>query len=299
MSGPITFEELEAATAKIEQARIDRHEVERRAEVAEADVRAARAAFEDASLALANGAADARATFERAQLDIVAAEASLETFARRLIPAANTALQQSEEDYASLCRRASYDAAEELAAKARSRLMEEYPAVCAQLRDLLANVAAAGAAVRAVNCNLPSGAIKLSDPESDVRDQAPRCKTLLGEEQIERWIYADNDAFVPPADVSRIERKGDRTGILRSTGLTQSFRTVELRPCILSIFSPERDGRVGPRLAEMDIPGLTAVDAHVWKAQRFALPSDVLAQLAECPGSTGRLERTVTEVRLA
>ncbi|TAA55287.1 hypothetical protein [Shinella sp. JR1-6] len=175
-------------------------------------------------------------------------------------------------------RQRRYDDAKAASESAEKRLRREYPKAALQIRDLLAEVAAASLAVREANEDRPTGAPALAGPEHS-RSQANLYQEVLSEDIADLWTEIDGATPIRE-DLQRHVRAHEkgRRGMMRDRsdtdenpmtyGVVQSEHgtlEVVLKRFRRTKFLPDAGGRhIGSLASEIVLPPLDADATPYW-----------------------------------
>ncbi|MCQ4629916.1 hypothetical protein GB927_007725 [Shinella sp. CPCC 100929] len=175
-------------------------------------------------------------------------------------------------------RQRKYDEAKAASEAAEKRLRREYPKAALQIRDLLAEVAAASIAVQAANEDRPEGKPPLLGPEHS-RSQHQLYREVLGEDAV--WMWCEIDGARPVRDeLQRHVRAHDkhRRGMMTDRsdtvenpltyGVVQTehgFLEVVRKPFRRSKILPDQSGyNIAPLGCEIMLPALDAGATPFW-----------------------------------
>lgn len=190
---------------------------------------------------------------------------------------------EKAEKEAEAARQAAYNEAARVSEAVQKKLRERYPALAAELVELIATIAEADSLADRVNADLPAGALPLPPVEAAVRDRPYEPRRILNERVLDLWCLRDHDR--PHPDQSNIEDLGggkgrreieraDKKSLLRYDEFEKkTFREVT--------YIREKLGVSGERLSRIDLPGLSADDAPYWRSVTFSDAGYVLNRLAE------------------
>lgn len=175
-------------------------------------------------------------------------------------------------------RQRRYDDAKAASEAAEKRLRKEYPRAALQIRELLAEVAAASLAVREANEDRPTGAPALAGPEHS-RSQVNLYQEVLSEDIADLWTEIDGATPIRE-DLQRHVRAHDkhRRGMMRdrSDSLENplQYGTVQTEHGTLEVvlkrfrrtkFLPDASGRhIGSLASEIVLPPLDADATPYW-----------------------------------
>lgn len=194
---------------------------------------------------------------------------------------------------AEAARVAAYEAAKAQASSAAELLAREYPELGRRWVELLHQLTTAQAAVSAVNAALPEGRARLDLPESLVRDLPRRPREILNDEIVEEWCYPHNGQRVA------LDRTAEAIAGIRSTGLgtgilppLRSVQSPRAEPVVLRRFKrieflAAEEAHWGPRLADMEIPGLRFGDQKFWSPRSYPPVNPIDTQAALDAIATG------------
>lgn len=175
-------------------------------------------------------------------------------------------------------RQRRYDDAKAASESAEKRLRREYPRAAIQIRELLAEVAAASLAVQAANEDRPQGAPALVGPEHS-RSQHHQYQEVISEDTIELWSTIDS--ATPVRDelqrtvvahakgrrgMMRDRSESDENPLLYGTAQTEHGPLEVVRKRFRRTkFLPDRGGySAGPLSHELVLPPLDAGATPYW-----------------------------------
>ena len=202
-------------------------------------------------------------------------------------------------------RQRRYDDAKAASEAAEKRLRKEYPRAALQIRELLAEVAAASLAVQAANADRPEGAPPLLDPEYG-RSQHQQYREILSEDVVEMWATIDSaspiqDEYQRTVRAHEKGRRGmlrdrsdsDENPLLYGTAQTEHgpLEVVRKRFRRAKILPDQSGYSIAPLACEIVLPPLDASATPFWSPaydQRDA-SSQAAAELKPAPK---RPERT-------
>jgi hypothetical protein len=255
--------------------------------------------------------ADIAAALEKARADLTAAESAVETAKtaydaglleldkvalRKLLDAkteagieidqVNAKIAKLERQHADALeaeaadmRQRRYDEARASSEAAEKRLRKEYPKAALQIRDLLADLAAASLAVREANADLPEGAPGLLDPEYS-RSQHTLYQEVLSEDVV--WMWCEIDGARPVRDelqrhvhAHEKNRRGMMTDRSDSAENPLTYGVVQTEHGVLEVVRkrfrrtkhlPDQGGyNIAPLASEIFLPPLDAAATPFWK----------------------------------
>lgn len=190
---------------------------------------------------------------------------------------------EKAEKEAEAARQAAYAEAARVSGAVQKKLRERYPALAAELVEMIAAIAEADTLVERVNGDLPSGALPLPPVEAAVRDRPYEPRRILNEKEVDMWCLRDHDR--PHPDQSKIEDLGGGKGrreIERTDMNTpQRFEEFEKKRFRQVTYVREKIGACAERLCRVDLPGLSADDAPYWRSAAISDADCVLNRLAE------------------
>ena len=262
--------------------------------------------------------ADIAAALDKAQADLIAAEAAVGTAEQayddglleldkaalhKLLHAAteakidrdqvqakiarlSTELEKAQASEAEAGRRERYARAKELSEAASKKLLRDYPKAAESIRSLLGDIAAAAEAVSAANADLPEGAARLSGPE-DFRSTTTLYREEIGEEVVDLWV-ACGDRSTPISDELQRKvqpearpRRGDDTLYGKVHTDSGHWLEVEQRRFLRRRFLPQQSGRViGSLASDLSLPPLYAGADAYWSAANYT-PARIVEELAK------------------
>lgn len=184
---------------------------------------------------------------------------------------------------AEAARQAAYAEAARVSEAVQKKLRERYPALAAELVELIAAIAEADSLAERVNADLPSGALPLPPVEAAVRDRPYEPRRILNERVLDLWCLRDHDR--PHPDQSNIEDlgggKGQREIERTDKNTPQRYEEFEKRKFRELTYIREKIGVSGERLCRIELPGLSADDAPYWRSAGISDADCVLNRLAE------------------
>lgn len=183
---------------------------------------------------------------------------------------------QAQAVEAEAAKRTAYDAAKARVEAAAQHLAQEYPDLGRRWAELLHQVTMADAAAAEVNSALPAGCAPLLGPELLVRDVEQLPRQIVREQIVDRWCYAGEARSLESLGVreDRIQSQGARSGWLPPPiGQSAPPRPVELRSFRRVEVHPPEPRRFGPRLHEMEFPGLRVGDRPFWTPPGHGRPN--------------------------
>lgn len=175
-------------------------------------------------------------------------------------------------------RQRRYDDAKAASEAAEKRLRREYPKAALQIRELLADVAAASIAVRAANEDRPEGAPALAGPEHS-RSQPNLYQEVLTEDVVDLWTTIDSTSPINSALQRNVRtREKGRRGQMRdrseSDESPMTYGVVQTEHGALEVvlkrfrrtkFLPDAGGRhIGSLASEIVLPPLDADATPYW-----------------------------------
>lgn len=196
-------------------------------------------------------------------------------------------------------RQRRYDEAKAASEAAEKRLRKEYPRAAIQIRELLAEVAAASLAVQAANADRPEGAPPLLDPEYG-RSQHQQYREILSEDVVEMWATIDSaspiqDEYQRTVRAHEKGRRGmmrdrsesDENPLLYGTAQTEHgpLEVVRKRFRRAKILPDQSGYNIAPLACEIVLPPLDASATPFWSPaydQRGAA-SQAAAELKPAP----------------
>jgi hypothetical protein len=160
-------------------------------------------------------------------------------------------------------RQATYDEAKAAADAAARKLRTDYAKHARALAALIEDIAVADALVEQANKALPAGAERLWQVEALVRDVPLVPDEIVSEEEVELWAYEHSGDPYPEdrqheIEASAISGYGCRPGVQMSA---QFVKRLFSKQTVL----PGEYAKPGPRMAQMDLPGLKAGDPPFWR----------------------------------
>lgn len=199
--------------------------------------------------------------FNEASSAIATLRARLSAFDEHVVPQAEAALADAEEAAREAARVRRYEEAKVAGQLAADDLRRSFGPLAAELTRIQKVLADADVLVNRANADLPAGAARLAHPEADVRDQTRRPLEILGEEEVERWVYKSTGHFVPDNRLDQIEVRGPFDGLMRrgsrdnpngGVRLNRRNEVVKIR-CLKREFLGQLSYRQGGRLAKIDL----------------------------------------------
>lgn len=202
-------------------------------------------------------------------------------------------------------RQRRYDEAKAATEAAEKRLRKEYPRAALQIRELLAEVAAASMIVRAANEDRPEGAPVLLDPEYS-RSQHPLYQEVLTEDIADLWTTIDSSTPIRD-DLQRHVRAHEkrRRGMMTDRSDSEEnplqYGTVQTEHGTLEVvlkrfrrmkFLPDQGGyNIGSLAGEIVLPPLDAGASPYWKPEydQRAAAAQAAEQLKPKPARAERV----------
>ncbi|WLS03110.1 hypothetical protein [Shinella oryzae] len=175
-------------------------------------------------------------------------------------------------------RQRRYDDAKAASEAAEKRLRREYPKAALQIRELLAEVAAASIAIRAANADRPEGAPVLADPEQS-RSQHNLYRETLSEDVLDLWTTIDGTAPIQDDLQHQVRqhqkhRRGMLTDRSDSEDRPLTYGVVQTEHGPLEVvrkrfrrtkYLPDQGGyRIAPLATEIVLPALDAGASAYW-----------------------------------
>lgn len=175
-------------------------------------------------------------------------------------------------------RQRKYDDAKAASEAAEKRLRREYPRAALQIRELLAEVAAASLAVQASNADRPEGAPALHDPDHS-RSQHQQYREVISEDIVEMWATIDSaspirDEYQRTVLAHEKGRRGmmrdrsdsDERPLLYGTAQTEHgpLEVVRKRFRRAKVLPDQSGYRTGPLACEVVLPPLDAGASPYW-----------------------------------
>jgi hypothetical protein len=176
-------------------------------------------------------------------------------------------------------RQRRYDEAKAASEAAEKRLRRDYPKAALQIRELLAEVAAASLAVREANADRPEGTPVLLDPEYS-RSQQNLYQEVLAEDVVDLWTTIDSATPID-SDLQKSVRAHEkhRRGMMTDSSDNEDnplqYGTVQTEHGVLEVvrkrfrrtkFLPDQTGRhIGSLASEIVLPPLDADATPFWK----------------------------------
>lgn len=182
-------------------------------------------------------------------------------------------------------KRAAYDAAASQADEAREILRTHYPAAAADIAKIIGVVAAAEAAVRTVNADLPEGVAKLLPVEASVRNVS-RERVLVSERTVNLWCR-EGDRMPGALDQSRVEISDSGNGFLRPTN--NQIEYLVRRKFTERVYEEGETSFCYDLAEKINLPGLGASDAPFWKPLSSGTPPEYVVSAAEALAAAGAL----------
>lgn len=186
-------------------------------------------------------------------------------------------LEEARAHDAEAARRAAYDGAKARRAVAVKLLRLEYAKHARAIADIIAVCADAGAAVEAVNKDLPAGVQPLAAPEREVRGVPGLPREILSETDVELWSLERGDGMPVPDELQKkivAQTNNPRVGYLPVEGnsgtrlagsapyVLRKYRKVEFLPPVL--------GKTEDPLAKtVALPGLGYNARPIWETPSF------------------------------
>ncbi|HEV7246779.1 MAG TPA: hypothetical protein VGN93_07285 [Shinella sp.] len=176
-------------------------------------------------------------------------------------------------------RQRRYDEAKAASEAAEKRLRREYSKAALQIRDLLAEVAAASIAVQAANEDRPEGAPPLLDPDYS-RSQHQLYREVISEDIVEMWTEIDGtrpirDELQRTVRAHEKNRRGmmrdrsdsDERPLLYGTAQTEHgpLEVVRKRFRRTKILPDQAGWLTGPLACEIMLPPIDAGASPFWK----------------------------------
>lgn len=211
---------------------------------------------------------------------------------------------EKAEKEAEAARQAAYAEASRVNEAVQKKLRERYPALAAELVELIATIAEADSLADRVNAGLPAGALPLPPVEAAVRDRPYEPRRILNERVLDLWCLRDHDR--PHPDQSNIEDLGGGRGrreIERADKKAPPrYDEFEKKTFRELTYIREKIGVNGERLCRIDLPALSADDIHYWRSVTLSDAGFVLNRLTELQAEreahkiAAEPDQTVTEL---
>lgn len=196
---------------------------------------------------------------------------------------------EKAEKEAEAARQAAYAEAACVNEAVQKKLRERYPALAAELVELIAAIAEADALADRVNADLPAGALPLPPVEGTVRDRPYEPRRILNEKELGLWCLSGHDR--PHPDQSNIEDLGGGKGrreIERADKKSPPrYDEFEKKTFREVTYIREKLGVSGERLSRIDLPGLSTDDAPYWRSTPISDAGCVLNRLTELQAERG------------
>lgn len=184
-------------------------------------------------------------------------------------------------------RVAAYAKARKLGSDATAAILDQYPRLARQVRDLLRQIAEAELAIDAVNKDLPAGAEHLPSPEIAARGRPIQPEQILSEKIEARWVHPMTMQPVDDAQQRTITAQPDGTGFSSTSGLTfyrGTFRRIVFLRAVAGDW-PRRfaNSITMPGLREDHLPEWSALTYLTDSADVLSALSDIETDLANAP----------------